>query len=75
MLLVHPQGGPHNHQIGALCVALKYAQTPEFKRYARQVRANSVALAEALKARMGQWGGCRHAARACRIASACARRG
>jgi len=21
------QGGPHNHQIGALCVALKYAQT------------------------------------------------
>jgi len=45
------QGGPHNHQIGALCVALKYAQTPEFKRYARQVRANSVALAEALKAR------------------------
>ena len=24
------QGGPHNHQIGALAVALKHAQTPEF---------------------------------------------
>jgi glycine/serine hydroxymethyltransferase len=32
------QGGPHNHQIGALTVALKYAQTPEFKVYAKQVR-------------------------------------
>jgi glycine/serine hydroxymethyltransferase len=31
------QGGPHNHQIGALCVALKYVATPEFKEYASQV--------------------------------------
>lgn len=32
------QGGPHNHQIGALCVALKHAQTAEFKQYSKQVR-------------------------------------
>ena len=32
------QGGPHNHQIGALAVALKYATTPEFKAYQQQVR-------------------------------------
>ena len=31
------QGGPHNHQIGALAVALKYAQTPQFKAYTQQV--------------------------------------
>lgn len=31
------QGGPHNHQIGALCVALKHAQTAEFKQYSKQV--------------------------------------
>lgn len=30
-------GGPHNHQIGALAVALKHAATPEFKAYAKQV--------------------------------------
>lgn len=38
------QGGPHNHQIGALCVALKHAQTAEFKQYSKQVKANSRAL-------------------------------
>ena len=38
------QGGPHNHQIAALAVALKAAATPEFKAYARQVRANAAAL-------------------------------
>ena len=32
------QGGPHNHQIGALAVALKHVQLPEFKAYAIQVR-------------------------------------
>lgn len=32
------QGGPHNHQIGALAVALKYVATPEFKQYSNQVR-------------------------------------
>ncbi|CAN6725579.1 unnamed protein product [Malus baccata var. baccata] len=38
------QGGPHNHQIGALAVALKQAMTPGFKAYAKQVKANAVAL-------------------------------
>lgn len=32
------QGGPHNHQIGALAVALKYVATPEFRQYSEQVR-------------------------------------
>merc|ERR1712199_109439 len=27
------QGGPHNHQIGALCVALKQVKDPAFKKY------------------------------------------
>lgn len=31
------QGGPHNHQIGALAVALKQVATPAFKAYAQQV--------------------------------------
>lgn len=31
------QGGPHNHQIAALAVALKYAASPQFKTYAKQV--------------------------------------
>eukprot|EP00887_Chlorella_sp_A99_P003909 scaffold11.g3909.t1 len=30
------QGGPHNHQIGALAVALRAAAAPEFKAYAKQ---------------------------------------
>ncbi|XP_057766213.1 serine hydroxymethyltransferase 4-like [Salvia miltiorrhiza] len=38
------QGGPHNHQIGALAVALKQASSPAFKAYAKQVRANAVAV-------------------------------
>lgn len=33
-----PAGGPHNHQIGALAVALKHVAEPEFKVYAKQVR-------------------------------------
>ncbi|CDY50421.1 BnaCnng19300D [Brassica napus] len=41
-------GGPHNHQIGALAVALKQANTPGFKVYAKQVKANAVALANYL---------------------------
>ena len=32
------QGGPHNHQIAALAVALKHAASPQFKTYAKQVR-------------------------------------
>ncbi|KAK6138585.1 hypothetical protein DH2020_027663 [Rehmannia glutinosa] len=42
------QGGPHNHQIGALAVALKQAMSPGFKAYAKQVRANAVALGDYL---------------------------
>ncbi|THU49250.1 hypothetical protein C4D60_Mb06t07580 [Musa balbisiana] len=38
------QGGPHNHQIAALAVALKQAVSPGFKAYAKQVKANAVAL-------------------------------
>ncbi|KAF6252491.1 serine hydroxymethyltransferase 2 [Scenedesmus sp. NREL 46B-D3] len=45
------QGGPHNHQIAALAVALKHARSEEFKAYQRQVVANSRALGEALKKR------------------------
>jgi hypothetical protein len=33
------QGGPHNHTIAGLAVALKQAATPEFKEYQRQVMA------------------------------------
>ena len=42
------QGGPHNHQIGALAVALKEADTPEFKEYAQRVVSNAKALAQGL---------------------------
>jgi len=42
------QGGPHNHQIGALAVALKQVGSPEFKAYAMQVRKNISALADTL---------------------------
>lgn len=35
------QGGPHNHQIGALAVALKYVATEEFKQYVLQVGAGA----------------------------------
>lgn len=38
------QGGPHNHTITALAVALKQAQTPEFKQYQEQVIKNAKAL-------------------------------
>lgn len=42
------QGGPHNHQIAALAVALKQVKTPEFREYTMQVRKNSRVLAEYL---------------------------
>lgn len=44
------QGGPHNHQIAALAVALKEASTDEFVNYIIKVKSNAVALAEALMA-------------------------
>ncbi|KAI2609220.1 serine hydroxymethyltransferase [Hypoxylon sp. NC1633] len=42
------QGGPHNHTITALSVALKQAQTPEFRTYQEQVLTNAQALATRL---------------------------
>merc|ERR1719181_1393098 len=45
------QGGPHNHQIGALAAQLLEVNTPEFTEYSKQVVANAQALAEALKAK------------------------
>jgi len=38
------QGGPHNHTITALSVALKQALTPEFKEYQNLVASNAKAL-------------------------------
>ena len=38
------QGGPHNHTITALAVALKQATTPEFKQYQQSVIKNAKAL-------------------------------
>ncbi|MBA3820869.1 MAG: serine hydroxymethyltransferase [Deltaproteobacteria bacterium] len=42
------QGGPHNHTTAGIAIALKEAQTAEFKKYAHQIVANSKALAAAL---------------------------
>ncbi|KAI9717385.1 MAG: Cytochrome B translational activator protein cbs2 [Candelaria pacifica] len=42
------QGGPHNHTITALAVALQQAQTPAFKEYQQTVLLNAKALAERL---------------------------
>lgn len=44
------QGGPHNHTITALAVALHQAQQPEFKEYQRTVLENAKSLA----ARLGE---------------------
>lgn len=43
------QGGPHNNTTAGIAVALLEAQTPEFKKYAKQVLLNAQALANALK--------------------------
>jgi len=45
------QGGPLEHVIAAKAVAFREAAQPEFKEYARQVVANSQALAQALAER------------------------
>ena len=42
------QGGPHNHTITALAVALKQAQSPEFRSYQEQVLLNAKAFAKRL---------------------------
>merc|ERR1712167_262886 len=39
------QGGPHNHTIAGLAVALKQAQDPLFKEYQVQVKKNCLVLA------------------------------
>merc|ERR1712226_39998 len=43
------QGGPHNHQIGALATQLKEVILPAFSDYAKAVVSNSQALAKALQ--------------------------
>ncbi|MDP3784645.1 MAG: serine hydroxymethyltransferase [bacterium] len=43
------QSGPHMHQIVAMAVALKEAQSPNFKKYARQVVKNAKVLARELQ--------------------------
>ncbi|KAJ9060090.1 glycine hydroxymethyltransferase shm1 [Entomophthora muscae] len=43
------QGGPHNHTIAAIAVALKQVATPEFKEYAMQVKKNSSTLSQELQ--------------------------
>ena len=40
------QGGPHNHTITALAVALKQAMAPEYKQYQVAVMENSTVLAD-----------------------------
>jgi glycine hydroxymethyltransferase len=45
------QGGPHNHTITALAVALKQALAPEYKQYQQAVLANSAALADGMMER------------------------
>merc|ERR1712050_613629 len=42
------QGGPHNHQIGALAAQLLEVSSPEFVEYSKQVVRNSQSLAAAL---------------------------
>jgi len=43
------QGGPHNHQIGALAVQLLEVKSDEFKEYSKAVVTNARVLAETLK--------------------------
>merc|ERR1712072_507527 len=43
------QGGPHNHQIGALACQLLEVATPEFVEYSRRVCENMKVLADTLK--------------------------
>jgi len=45
------QGGPHNHQIGALAAQLLEVNTPAFAEYSRQVITNCQALAATLMAK------------------------
>ncbi|KAG0730196.1 Serine hydroxymethyltransferase, mitochondrial [Chionoecetes opilio] len=42
------QGGPHNHAIAAVAIALRQAGTPEFRVYQQQVMSNCKTMAAAL---------------------------
>ena len=39
-IITEIQGGPHNHAIAGIAVAMKQAKSEEFKIYQRQVRAS-----------------------------------
>ena len=43
------QGGPHNATTASIAIAAKEASTAKFKQYAKQIRLNADALADALK--------------------------
>jgi glycine hydroxymethyltransferase len=45
------QGGPHNHTISALAVALKQAKSPDFQKYQQNVVRNCARFAKALQTR------------------------
>merc|ERR1719394_2019072 len=45
------QGGPHNHQIGALAAQLLEVNTPDFVEYSKAVCSNAKVLAETLMAK------------------------
>merc|ERR1712190_651962 len=45
------QGGPHNQSITSLAVALKQAQSPQYKEYQEQVMKNAKALEQSLTVR------------------------
>ncbi len=45
------QGGPHNHAIAGVAVALRQARTPEFRAYQEQVLRNAKAMANELQQR------------------------
>merc|ERR1712087_783610 len=45
------QGGPHNHQIGALAVQLLEVKTDSFKQYSKSVVTNAATLGDTLKAK------------------------
>ena len=42
------QGGPHNHTIAGISIALKEAASPAFRKYAAQIVKNSKALSQSL---------------------------
>ena len=39
------QGGPHNHAIAGIAVAMKQANSEEFKTYQKQVRSSAICCA------------------------------